>query len=106
MNLFRLILTFLYLIIFSACGLVTARPKIEMNMAQAAVIAAKEAKAEEFAPSLFRKAELYYLKAKSAYKRKYFEKAKFYANSSRTFAEQAEFEALKKAAISSPAAGQ
>ena len=79
-----------------ACGLVTTRPKLEMSLAQAAFIAAKEAKAEEHAASLFRKAEIYYLKAKSAYRRKYFNKAKSYAELSKKFSEKAEYEATKK----------
>lgn len=79
------------------CGLATTRPKQEMNMAQAAFLAARTAKAEVHAPQLFRKAEIYYLKAKSAYKRKYFNKAKQYATLSQKFSEQAEFEAIKKA---------
>lgn len=84
-------------IILTACGLATTRPKEEMNMAQAAFLAAKTAKAEVHAPGLFRKAEVYYLKAKSAYRRKYFNKAKQYATLSQKFAEQAEFAAIKKA---------
>lgn len=82
----------------TSCGLVTTRPKLEMSMAQAAILAAKEAKAEEHAPALYRKAEVYYLKAKSSYKRKYFEKAKFYAESAQKFAEKAEMSATKKLA--------
>tara|TARA_B100001971_G_scaffold215192_1_gene259772 strand:+ start:26999 stop:27298 length:300 start_codon:yes stop_codon:yes gene_type:complete len=82
--------------IISACGLTTTRPKVEMSYAQAAFLAAKEAKAEIHAPGLFRKAEIYYLKAKSAYRRKYFNKAKSYAVLCQKFSEQAEFEATKK----------
>lgn len=84
------------LIVLGSCGLVTTRPKLEMSLAQSAFLAAKEAKAEEHASSLFRKAEIYYLKAKSAYRRKYFNKAKSYAELSKKFSEQAEFEATKK----------
>lgn len=90
-------LTLFFLIIFlTACGLATTRPKLEMSLAQAAFIAAKESKAEEFSPSLFRKAEIYYLKAKSAYRRKYFNKAKAYAELSKKFSERAEFQSIKK----------
>lgn len=81
----------------SACGLATTRPKLEMSFAQAAFLAAKEKKADVYAPSLFRKAEIYYLKAKSAYRRKYFNKAKSYAKLSQKFAEKAEFNAIIKA---------
>lgn len=93
---FSLILVFVFL---SGCGLTTTRPKLEMSLAQAAFLAAKDAKADEFAPTLYRKAELYYLRAKSAYKRKYFNKAKSYAEISQKFSEQAEFEAVKKAML-------
>jgi hypothetical protein len=83
-------------IFITACGLATTRPKLEMSYAQAAFMAAKEAKAEEHAPADFRKAEIYYLKAKSAYRRKYFNKAKSYAILCQKFAEKAEFAATKK----------
>ena len=88
------------LIINTACGLATTRPKQEMSYAQAAFLAAKEAKAEVYASSVFRKAEIYYLKAKSAYRRKYFNKAKSYATLCKKFAEQAEYEAIKKTILS------
>ena len=94
MPIIRLIILSIFL---TACGLTTTRPKEEMNMAQAAFLAAKSSKAEVHAPGLFRKAEVYYLKAKSAYRRKYFNKAKQYATLSQKFAEQAEFAAIKKA---------
>lgn len=86
----------IFIILFSACGLTTTRPKVEMSYAQSAFLAAKEAKAEVHAPALFRKAEIYYLKAKSAYRRKYFNKAKSYAVLCQKFAERAEFAATKK----------
>ena len=66
---------FFLVLILSACGLTTTRPKLEMSMAQVAFMAAKEAQADVKAPGLFRKAEYYYLKAKSSYKRKYFNNA-------------------------------
>ena len=90
---FILVLSFSFL---TACGLATTRPKLEMSMAAAAFMAAKEAKAETLAPNIFRKAEEYYLKAKSSYRRKYFNKAKQYATMSQKFAEQAEFLAIRK----------
>lgn len=70
-----------------------------MSYAQAAFLAAKEAKAEIHAPQDFRKAEIYYLKAKSSYKRKYFNKAKQYAKLSQKFSEKAEYEAIKKVTL-------
>jgi hypothetical protein len=69
-----------------------------MSLAQAAFMAAKEAKADEKAPNLFRKAEVFYLKAKSNYRRKYFAKAKEYAMLSKKYSEKAEFKAIQVAA--------
>ena len=86
-------------VILGACGLATTRPKLEMAMAQSAFIAAKRAKADTLAATHFRKAEFYYLKAKSAYKRKYFNKAKQYAILSKKFSEKAEFVAVRKDAL-------
>ncbi len=82
-----------------ACGLTTTRPKIEMSYAQVAFLAAKEAGADVHASNLFRQAEDYYLKAKSAYRRKYFNKAKEYALVSKKFSEQAEYAAVRKKAL-------
>jgi hypothetical protein len=87
-----------FTLILSACGLTTTRPKLEMSLAQAAFMAAKEAKADEKAPNLFRKAEVFYLKAKSNYRRKYFAKAKEYAMLSKKYSEKAEFKAIQVAA--------
>jgi hypothetical protein len=70
-----------------------------MSYAQAAFLAAKQAKADLHASGLFRKAEIYYLKAKSAYRRKYFNKAKSYATLCQKFSEKAEFKAKKKIAF-------
>ena len=92
-------LGFLLLLIMVSCGLATTRPKQEMSYAQAAFLAAKEAKAEIHAPQDFRKAEIYYLKAKSNYKRKYFNKAKQYAILSKKFAEKAEYAAIRKVTL-------
>jgi len=68
-------------------------------MAQSAFIAAKNADAQTLAPSLYRKAEFYYLKAKSSYKRKYFNKAKQYAILSQKFSEKAEYVSIRKKAL-------
>ncbi|MFZ4714125.1 MAG: DUF4398 domain-containing protein [Bacteriovoracaceae bacterium] len=89
------------LLILGACGLTTARPKLEMSLAASAYLAAKEAKADTLAPNIFRKAEEYYLRAKSSYRRKYFNKAKQYAVLSKKFAEQAEYEAVRKTTLES-----
>jgi hypothetical protein len=90
----------LFLLVFlSACGLTTTRPKLEMSLAQVAFLAAKEAQADIKAPGLYRKAEYYYLKAKSSYKRKYFNKAEQYALLSKKYSERAEYVAIRKKAL-------
>lgn len=81
------------------CGLATTRPKLEMNLAQAAFLAAKEANAQTLAPGPYRKAEYYYIKAMSSYRRKYFNKAKQYAILSKKFSEKAESTAVRKKAL-------
>ena len=95
MKLFLLSLLF----ILGSCGLATTRPKVEMSLAQAAFMAAKEAGAEANASGTYRKAEDYYLKAKSAYRRKYFNKAQEYALLSKKFSEQAEYQSIRKKAL-------
>lgn len=70
-----------------------------MAMAQAAFMAAKEAGAEVHASNIFREAEDYYQKAKSQYRKKYFNKAKEYALLSKKYSEQAEFAAIRKKAL-------
>lgn len=65
-------------------------------MAQRALIAAKNAQAPILSPTLYHRAEMLYLKARSSYRRKYFNKAKQYAQLSRENAEVAEMNAIKK----------
>lgn len=72
---------------------------MEMAVAQAAFVAAKDANARKYAPGVFRKAEFYYLKAKSSYRRKFFNKAKQYAILSRKLSEKAELVSVKKKVI-------
>jgi hypothetical protein len=94
--------SFLYMLILSllfGCGLATTRPKEEMSMAAAAILAAKRARAEIRAPAEYRKAEFYFLKSKSYYKRKFFNKAKQFAQISQKFSEQAEYVAQRKALL-------
>ena len=80
------------------CSFAVTRPKLEMSLAASALMAAKEADASQWTPSLYKKAEYYYLKAKSAYRRKYFNKAKQYAKLATNYSEKAEFvSAIKKA---------
>jgi hypothetical protein len=87
------------LILFWSCGIATSRHKVEMSLAQAAFLAAKESGADVHASNLYRQAEDYYLKAKSAYRRKYFNKAQEYALLSKKFSEQAEYAAVRKKAL-------
>lgn len=93
---FRIILLYLVLNLLWSCGIATTRPKLEMNLAASAFQAAREAQADKLSPNLFRKAEIYFLKAKSSYKRKYFNKAKQYATLSQKFSEKAEMNAKLK----------
>lgn len=67
-----------------------------MSLAAQAFLAAKNANAQVLAPNEYRKAELYYLKAKSSYRRKYFSKAKEYAVLCQKFAEKAEYLSVRK----------
>ena len=85
-----------------SCGLVTLHPKEEMALAQVAFLAAKKEQGFKYAPTFFRKAEYYYLKAKSAYRKKYFNKAKQYALLSKKFSERAELIAVKRKLIGTP----
>jgi hypothetical protein len=91
--------TFLVLIFLGSCGIATTRPKLEMSLAQSAFLAAKEAQADVKASGLYRKAEYYYIKAKSSYKRKYFSKAQQYAILSKKYSERAEYVAIRKKAL-------
>ncbi len=84
-------------ILFTSCGLTTARPKEEMVISSAALQAAREAKAPTLSPTYYRKAETFFLKGKSSYKRKYFNKAKQYFDLSKKYSEKAEYMALRKA---------
>jgi hypothetical protein len=88
------------LFVLAGCGIATSRPKLEMSLAQAAFIAARDAQAQIKSPGFYRKAEFYYLKAKSSYRKKYFNKAKQYAIISRKFAEKAEFQAIRSQYLS------
>ena len=71
---------------------------MEMTIASAAFTAATAAKAQTLSPAMYRKAEFFFLKAKSAYRRKYFNKAKQYALLSQRYSERAEFLARHKEA--------
>lgn len=62
-------------------------------------MAAQQANAMTRSPVLYRRAEFYYLKAKSAYKRKYFNKALEYSKMSQKYSEKAEFVASREEAL-------
>lgn len=89
--------TLIILTIFlGSCGLTTTRPKLEMSLATAALKAAQASEAPKLAPGLYRKAEFYYMKAKTSYRTKYFNKAEQYALLSQKFSERAEDVAIRK----------
>jgi hypothetical protein len=95
----RFVLALILTTVLVSCGLAATRPKLEMSLAQSSFLAAQKSNAQTLAPGLFRKAEFYYLKAKSAYRRKYFNKAKQYAILSKKFSERAEYVAERKKAL-------
>ena len=84
-----------------SCGLTTVRPKDSMSLSQVAFLAAQDVNGQALAPKWYRKAEFYYLRAKAAYRRKSFNKAKQYADLSRRYSEHAEFVALRKKTLQS-----
>lgn len=95
----KLVVNLLLLLSLGACGLAATRPKLEMSLSASAFMAAKAAKAISLAPNLYRKAEFYFLKARSSYRRKYFHKAKEYALLSKHFSEKAEYNAIRKSTL-------
>ena len=101
----QITIIFFGILFLGGCGIAATRPKLEMSLAAAAFLAAKEAKSNVMAPNLYRKAELFYLKAKSSYRRKYFNKAKQYALLSQQYSEKAEFISIRKATLDSDASG-
>ncbi len=87
---------FITLCFLMACGLLETRPKLEMTFAATAFMAAKDVEASRLAPNYFQKAEYYFLKAKSLYKKKFFNKAKQYALRSQALSEKAEEISIRK----------
>lgn len=79
----------------TACAVAATRPVQEMSDTGAALKAAKEVSADTLAPELYRQANEWFAKARNEYKLKNFKQAKDYADRSRRFAEQAEFESIK-----------
>ncbi len=90
------LISLLFISAFYGCGLATTRPKLEMSYADAAFKAAKEGEANIHASTLYQRAEYYFIKARSSYRRKYFNKAKQYAILSQKFSEKAELISIKK----------
>lgn len=78
-----------------SCAVTVTRPKLEMSIAEEAYLSAKDAGSEELSPKEFRLAELSMLKAKSAYKKKFFDKASQFAKLSIKYSELAELNALR-----------
>lgn len=85
----------LFCFLLSSCGVTATRPKLEMSIAEEAFLAAKDAGSEELSPKEFRLAELSMLKAKSSYKKKFFDKASQFAKISIKYSELAELNALR-----------
>lgn len=79
----------------ASCGVTATRPKLEMSIAEEAFLSAKDAGSEELSPREFRLAELSMVKAKTAYKKKFFDKAAQFAKMSIKYSELAELNALR-----------
>jgi hypothetical protein len=86
------------LLAFAACSVVQTRPVQEMSDTSAALRAAKEVQADVLAPELYRQAADWYSSARVEYRLKNFMEAKEYADKSRKYAEQAEYESVRAGA--------
>jgi len=69
---------------------------IDLALAEAALMAAKEAKSDIYAPFYYRKAETFYLTAKKDYTNKFFSSSKGNSNKSREYSEIAEKKSILK----------
>ncbi len=78
-----------------ACSVTATRPLQEMADTDAAVRAAREVNAISLAPELFRQATEHHEQAKREYRLKNFHQAKALAQTSRDYAEKAEYEAIR-----------
>ncbi len=87
-------LLFLGLQIMTSC--VTVIPEEELMLAETAVEAAREAKADFNSPELFQKAEDYLKAAQKAKSERDFDQAKSFALRAKEFAEKAEEESVIK----------
>ncbi len=91
---FYLLLITVYL---SLGGCVSPPPDEDFALAEAAVLAAKEAKADQLAPEWYQKAEEKLSRARRAKEAKEFDLAKKLSQQSRSFAEKAEEISILKA---------
>lgn len=80
------------------CSMLATRPVQEMSDTSAAIKAAREVQADTKEPELYRQAMEWYSKARQEYRLKNFQLALEYAKKARSFAEQAEFNAVSMGA--------
>lgn len=85
-----------FILFLSGCVTI---PMKEMSASDMAIRGAKKARAETLVPSLFRKAENYYLMSKRDFEKGYYDAAKKHADEARISAEKAEYAALKKSRL-------
>lgn len=90
----RFFLGMLSLSLGVGCSIMAKRPTQAYSDARAALLAAREVKAESLAPELFRQAQEWMEKGESEYQFKNFDEARRAFDVSRFFAEKAEFEVL------------
>lgn len=90
---YRNSLIIVFFLLFAGCQ---HKPIEQLVFADAAIKAAQKAKADSLAPDLFRKAENYFLRAKTDYEEGYFDSCYKFANEARLAAEQAEYQSLLK----------
>src|SRR3989338_167067 len=83
-------------VLFLAVGCITSIPEEELVIAETAVEAARDAKADFYSPSFFQKAEDYLKAARKAKSERNFSQAKPFALRAKEFAEKAEEEAVFK----------
>ena len=83
----------------TACSITATRPTQEMSDTRAAILAAKEIKADTHTPELYQEALEWYYRARKEYRFKNFREAQNYAEKARALAETAEFEAMRNGNI-------
>lgn len=85
-------------VLATGCVITATRPAQEYSDTVAALRAAKEVGADTLAPETYQQADEFFTKAKNHYRLKYYFEAREALMKSRTFAEKAEFEALRAGA--------